>query len=654
VGQAISTGKEHALAIETALGAAANDLIVEHERAAKSAIQYLKEKRLGRATFQPIPLMRPVEVHSDLRRVLQQKGVVGRANELVNCDPDRRPAIDSLLGRVVIVETLDDSLRLAKTSGWARLVTLDGEVVHASGAVSGGQSGRQQYGLVQRKADLDALEKDLRAIERDLASAEKRTAEATAEREKLALAWEGARAEVDRRRIDFTESRDYLHTITSELSAAEKARERLLKELEALSADLEVAAAVDVEAQQSERDALMNELAGRSADANQAKERLRDAEQRLQQAKSRQAAAVRRLDAASHSEDQRAVKLQNLEPERRKARAEIERHEAERERAGTQRRHAESDLRERQIQKDKLLTETVKLGEEAKEVRASVAAMADANHQAELNRARAESRRANAAERLLEEYGISEEDAIQQSGSIEVPPDAQPVANRLRREIRAMGAVNVGAIEAYERLTSRAEELSAQRDDILEGIGQVQASMRELDKLTRDRFLETFTKVEAAYAEMFQKLFGGGAGRIFLDNPDSILESGIEIEVTLPGKKRQRLELLSGGERALCASGFLFALLHVKPSPLVVLDEVDAPLDGRNVERFGDVLQEFTDRTQFIVITHNPTTIERAPVWLGVTMQEPGVSTLVPARLPTTTAVVEQTPAPGKLRPAFG
>ena len=160
------------------------------------------------------------------------------------------------------------------------------------------------------------------------------------------------------------------------------------------------------------------------------------------------------------------------------------------------------------------------------------------------------------------------------------------------------------------------------------------ASILELDKLTRDRFSTTFEAVAAAYVDIFQELFGGGEGRLRLSDPDNILESGVELDITLPGKRRQALNLLSGGERSLCATAFLFSLLHVKPSPLVVLDEVDAPLDGRNVERFAALLNRFVDRCQFIVITHNPTTIESAPIWLGVTMQEPGVSTLIPARLP--------------------
>jgi chromosome segregation protein len=200
-----------------------------------------------------------------------------------------------------------------------------------------------------------------------------------------------------------------------------------------------------------------------------------------------------------------------------------------------------------------------------------------------------------------------------------------------------MGDVNLGAIEAYERLTSRFEELHAQQEDILEGIAQVESSIKELDKMTRDRFNNTFAAVQENFSEMFLKLFGGGEGHLALTDPTNTLESGIELHVTLPGKKRQPLNLLSGGERSLCATAFLLSLLKVKPSPLVVLDEVDAPLDGANVERFAAALKDFTHSTQFLVITHNPTTIAAADVWAGISMQEPGVSVLLPFTPPQAT-----------------
>lgn len=652
VGQAIHAGREHALAIETALGASINDLIVADDRDAKEAIRYLKQHRLGRATFQPIPLMRPVEASRDLKGLLVRPGVLGQASSLIECDPRYRPVIESLLARVLVVRDLDVALGLAKSDGWSRIVSLDGDLVHSSGAVSGGVNAKPHYGLVQRRADLDQIDKEIEAIARNLRKAEAEAVKAAESKEKLQASLIAAKSDSDRVRVDLIEAKDYLQTLNSEWHAAEKSREKLLKELADLAVEVAISDEVDIERLQNDRDSITNELAGRSADANLAKDRLREAESRLQQAKNRTSAVANRLEAARHTETQREAKLKNLEPERHRAHREIQRHLAEHKEAEAHRNTLDAELLEAQGVKDRLVHQSIEITEEAKAARANLAAMAEANHQSELGRARAESRRAGAAERLLEEYGITTEDALEQADSTEVPGDAQALVHRLRREIRAMGSVNIGAIEAFERLSLRHEELTAQRADILEGIEQVNASMQELDKLTRDKFLETFAKVEEAYSAIFQKLFEGGEGKIRLDNPGSILESGIEIEVTLPGKKRQKLELLSGGERALCATGFLFALLKVKPSPLVVLDEVDAPLDGRNVERFADLLLEFTDKTQFILITHNPTTIERAPVWLGVTMQEPGVSTLVPARLPTHAVVQPPLPATGRL--AYG
>jgi chromosome segregation protein len=179
----------------------------------------------------------------------------------------------------------------------------------------------------------------------------------------------------------------------------------------------------------------------------------------------------------------------------------------------------------------------------------------------------------------------------------------------------------------------RWEELAGQREDILTGVREIESGIRELDVLTRKRFDETFERVRQAFEETFQKLFGGGEASLALVDGEESLDAGIEIQVTVPGKRRQRLELLSGGERAMSAIAFLFALLRVKPSPLVILDEIDAPLDGRNVERFVSLMRDSSSDSQFILITHNPVTIESADLWFGVTMQEPGVSSLVPYRV---------------------
>jgi len=635
VGQAIEVQKEYAVAIETALGGAANDLIVEHESDAKHAIELLKKHRLGRATFQPIPLMKPVNVNFDLKQLLNEKGVIGRASQLVDCDPRHLPVIESLLGRVVVVEDIDVALKLARTSGWSRLVTLDGEVVHGSGAVSGGMQAKQGFGLVQRKAELAEVSSQIKALDRSIDDAEGRVHSRKRERAQI----EEAIGKLEDERLamvdEAEESREWMKSLSDERTTTIRSLQKLETELKQLEeVEAKEIPEIDLASIEAERDELLRSAASRSADAELAEERLREAESRLRQAQSRLVHAERRVAAAKESSLAREAKIENIGPERE--RIILERAQAEKDRDKAKQDKADADLRLEKAQelKKSKLEESYKLTDEAKAARANAQSCGDIVHQAELLRARADSKRASSIQRLFEEYNIGEEEALEMAPNVEVPDDAPTVVSRLRREIKNMGDVNVGAIEAFERLTERCDQLTVQKADIEEGMHQVEASIRELDKLTRERFTATFQQLQQEFSAMFTKMFNGGEGQITLSDPENILESGIDIDVQMPGKKKQRLELLSGGERALCAASFLFSLLKVKPSPLVVLDEVDAPLDGRNVERFVEAIKEFQGVCQFIVITHNPTTIEAAPVWLGVTMNEPGVSTLVPARVP--------------------
>jgi chromosome segregation protein len=643
VGEAVEADAELALAVETALGAASNDLIVQHESEAKEAIEWLKQNRAGRATFQPITLMRPPEPSHELRRLLGERGILGRASELVRCDSRFRPVIDSLLGRVLIVEDIDLALRHARTSGWSRMVTLDGEVVHSGGAVTGGRQANTGYGLVQRKADLQAIEEEIAALDKTVREFESRTAGRSKHRQELDAALKNGQDRTGAIHRELQEARSFHRTLADELKGTARSRERLVHEIEQLSAARkQELPQVAVELVEAQRDGALKELASRSADAEGAESRLKEAEARLSQAQARRLAAERRLQVASDSEGQRKKRLEGLEPERQRIRDSAVGFAKDRDSAKAQRAEADTKLSSLQTLRRELLEKSLQLAEDAKQARENASQVGEASHQAELTRARAENRRSGSLQRLMEDYGLSEPEALAQQGTHEIPPDAQAVVNRLRRDLRGMGDVNLGAIDAYQRLSARLEELQAQQADVLGGIEQVEASIAELDKMTRDRFLNTFLAVQEAFVETFQKLFGGGEGKMSLSDPNLVLDSGIELEIQLPGKRRQPLNLLSGGERALCASAFLFALLRVKPSPLVVLDEVDAPLDGRNVERFAEMLHEHSDRTQFIVITHNMSTIISAQDWLGVTMQEPGISTLLPVRLPEAREAVQQ------------
>ncbi len=633
VGEAVEADTRYALAIDTALGSSTNDLIVKDESLAKQAIDYLKANRLGRATFQPVTLVSVPPITPELKAVLATQGVVGLASELVQCDPKHRPVIDSLLARVVVVDHLDAGLELAKTSGWRRLVTLEGEVIHSSGAVTGGRF-EHATGIVQRRADLAEVEASIVDLEGRITKAHKEEEGRAIAREALSATLREARVVLERNAKEHEEARQWLVNLQHELQATERAKEKLANERRSLTdADKATLADVDERAAEDRRDLLLKRLAAKSADADLAGQRLRDAESRSLQATSRRIEAERRYRGLTESEQERARKADNLGPERERYAGIIEHSKREKESAEQKVGGLQAQLDELTARKRELIEKNISLSEQAKESQKNARAMSETAHSAEIQRTRIDAKRTNAAQRLLEEYGVSQDEAVRLAPETSVPEDAAKLVPMLRKELKEMGDVNLGAVEAFERLTERFEDLNSQVQDIEAGKAEIMESIAELDRLTKDRFEVTFSQLQTAFAEMFTKMFGGGEGEIELLDPVNVLDSGVDIKVTVPGKKRQRLELLSGGERALSATAFLFALLKVKPSPLVILDEVDAPLDGRNVERFVGVVREFTERSQFIVITHNAVTMEEADIWFGVTMQEPGVSTLVPVRV---------------------
>lgn len=631
VAAAFEVDAAHARAIETAFGASVHDIVVPSEKEAKAAIEFLRTERAGRVTFHPVSLMRPSKPSCELRALLEKKGVVGLAIDLVRPVEGLRPAVESLLGRIVVVEDLDVALRLAKTSGWRRLVTLGGEVLHGSGAVTGGESARSSTGIVQRRAEVTELERRLAELggEAERARADEESSAASAG----ALREAGVAVGVARRSAEeeLRDAAQWLAALEAELRETAKSREKLQAEAATLAQPLaELDAPSDLADVEAERDRLLAEQAGSSVGAEQAVARLRDLESALGESQRRLEAARRRLADAEHLTTRRIERQAGLAKDRERAHRSIDEAGSALEEHRRVEALVAAEIESASAERAEVVAAMAALAEQRQIAASEAAHLAESLSKLEVERARAESRRASAAERLIDEYGVSEEEALERAPSVSLEPDAAAVVGRLRREVKAFGDVNVGAIEAFRRLTERYEELSAQHDDVLRSREEVERAISELDKLTRDRFTETLERLDVAFAETFSRLFGGGEGRLVLTEPSNLLETGIDMEVTIPGKRRQRLELLSGGERALCAAAFLFALLQVKPSPLVVLDEVDAALDGRNVERFVEFVRDMSERCQFVVITHNPATIAAAPVWWGVTMQEPGVSTVAP------------------------
>lgn len=648
--ESLDVRPEHSVAIEVALGQSASDLIVPTADDAKAAIELLKAERLGRATFQPLDLVEPRDRPRGAEQLLKRPGVVGFADDLVRCDPKHQMVVRSLLSGVLVLKTLDDCIRIANQPGWAKLVSLDGEIIHGSGAVTGGASKTARSGIIQRRSELAELEKTLKEVSKKVAQLESRQAEAyaTLESEKRALEEVRPKKEAARGTRDETES--WFKNLKLELATSQREFERLNAELEALRAAQSTQfETVDLAAIETRRDDLLRELAMQSADSDQAASRLAEAEQRHKDAKLRHEEARRRLKHLVGEQDQRGRKIDSLDQHRANARQQIEHQSKTFERYKKEAEAAHAELTTLQNRRQALLEQNFRLADSLKELRQQAADAAQLLSKCEIERARTETSRAQSAERLLDEYGISPEDALSLAPQQELGPDSAAVVGRLRREIKAMGEVNLGAIEAYERLSERFGDLANQQEDIVKGNAEIEEAIGKLDALVEDRFLGTFERVRDAFSERFQQLFGGGEGVLRLTDAENLLDSGVEVEVTVPGKKKQRLELLSGGERALAASAFLFALLSVKPSPLVVLDEVDAPLDGRNVERFIDAIRSFSGQIQFLLITHNPVTIEAAPIWFGITMQEAGVSTVIPYKVAAPTAVPHS--GNGKVRP---
>ena len=643
-------------AFETALGGSLQDIITGSEAEAKAAIGFLYDARLGRATFLPLDRMRPMRDSLDLGRAQGLTGFLGAAMELIEYDKRFRPALETLLGRVLICETLDDATRVSHVArGWSRIVTLTGEVVSPSGAMTGGrQQGRNAGQILGRKTEIAGLKRDLADCQKEEAACMSRLEKAEDQREaaeKAVSELQAARSAAElaandaERRAQFaaaearraSEARDTtLRRIEAAMTSLAQAREIVAKAAEALAstgeqtADADEAMATETEqirALTAERETAQGELtAARVTNATQA-EKINNLRRSLQAARSE-------IAMAGQNRERKAHQLAEATAEHAELMANTSDRDSEAVHAAQARDAAVKVLEVCQLERHALAQAVAAATQELRRFEDERAAALDAIHKHELKEARLDMQRTQLSTRLMEEYEIEAADALALEEDPEVTDGSPQEVNRVRRELKAMGDVNTAAIEEYAEVSERFDFLSVQKADLEESRQKLLDAIKDIDESTRGVFMATFNAVGEAFQEIFARLFRGGKTDLVLTNPDDLLETGIDIMVQPPGKKRQNLALLSGGERALTATALLFAFLRVKPSPFVVMDEVDAPLDGANVERFADLLREFGEKSQFIIITHNPTTMEAAPIWYGITMQEPGISRVLSMQVP--------------------
>ncbi|HJD23029.1 MAG TPA: chromosome segregation protein SMC, partial [Firmicutes bacterium] len=646
----IETAADTALAVETALGAAAQNIVVENEDNAKRAIQYLKDNNGGRATFLPLTSVKGSLLAEP--GLPAEPGFVGIAADLVKYDAEYEGAVRSLLGRTAVAEDMDYAVAIARRYRYRfRVVTLDGQVVNAGGSLTGGSSVKSA-GLLSRRAEIEKIEAQAASLAAKAEKAREAWKAAGQEAAAAEAALSGTRGELATAQEDRIRFEGELRRLSEQAQAGEKAAQEAAAEMQELGRRAEECRRLAGQAQEEagraeeEKAAVEEKLAALTGGRQELAEQREALSARVTENKLRVLTLHKEIEAAEAAAETLRARQADAagRQEALLARiAELEGSNADIEARIAALSQEAEDRRARAAQTagqvEALVARRAEGEQKQTELRRLSREKADEREQAGREIARLEEKAAavekdsdDVIRRLYEEYELTRMEAEAAAKPIEDAGKANRRLSELKGKIRALGSVNVDAIEEYKEVSERYEFLSAQvkdvevsRDELLKLIGELTVQMREI-------FLDRFNQINYHYGEVFAELFGGGKADLKLTDPDDILHSGIEMHVQPPGKVILNMDALSGGEKALAAIALLFAILKVSPSPFCVLDEIEAALDDVNVDRYAAYLRRMSDKTQFIVITHRRGTMEEADVLYGVTMQEQGVSKLLELR----------------------
>lgn len=652
--QLMTVPQAYETAIDMALGAAQQNIVTDTEETAKELINYLRQNRLGRATFLPMSAIRGKTLYGNERNALKLPGCLGVASELVQCAPEYRGIVENLLGRTVIADNLDHGIPIMRAGNHAfRLVTLEGDVMHSGGSMTGGSAQSKVSNLLSRERELKELTAKLQTgraeldkcrqelTQRQQTAQEKRQKVSDAvnalHQQEIAVAREQARRE--------SVSAD-LNTHLQRMQETEQARVQLHQSLEDIRQQLETiehqrtGAQGDQSAMEQKTIEMQNALVKARAEASAENDRLMvrtlqlsdlrhglsDLERDEAHAQQDQAQILReqeRREQLLHEMDEldaideNDMKREEAESARRQK--EQLRQESAAQAIEQRRSQAQSDLRD-------ILSDMENLHE-------AYNRDSEKLHKTELAKARIEGDQKNLQNRIWDTYKLTYAGAEEFRRTPFDEKESDRRAAELQGQIRALGTVNVGAVEEYAETKARVDDLTAQQQDLKRAEMDLRELIERLLIQMRSTFVENFSKMQGYFAETFTRLFGGGHAELKLMDPDDPLNCGIEVNAQPPGKKLQLLSLLSGGERALTAIAILFAMLKLKPTPFCILDEIEAALDDANIGYYADYLKEYSKGTQFIVVTHRKGTMERCNSLFGVAMEEQGVSRMVSVSL---------------------
>ena len=653
VAELLTTDTQYEVAIEVALGSAIQNVITETAEDAQKGIAFLKQRRAGRVTFLPLDILRGRRFNDD--KLLNQPGVIGIAEELIDYDAKYEIAMQHLLGNTLVIEDLDSAIALTRQFRLsARLVTLDGEVINTSGAITGGHTSQRQSGLLSRSRELETLEDEIgKLTQSSNKKDEKRKAYAAAianlqkTRQTLTAQWQDKRVEKA--------------SLTKDLEQANLQVTRLEHQLAALEVEnreLDTAVAASREEQQA-LETEIQALTQKSSRTQRWIERMSEQIESENRKHAEVASTCQEMEVFLAGQRQKleglASELQTLkETQQRTAKDITEQQEiintdeqqksdlveqvavAQREflRLEGDRAEAESHVDELTEERERLLQEVEVLQKEMRATRRNFEKQNRARHKLEVATTQLEMRIKSVSTRIHDKYEVSIDELppIMDTEQAMDEIDLLDSIEKLKAEISGMGAVNLKAIEIYEERKKRHDLLISQRADVEQSLQSTYQVIQKINQTSKELFLETFEQVQTNFQEVFTELFGGGETELLLTDPSNVLDSGIDIIARPPGKRPQSITQLSGGERSLVAIGLLFAVFKIKPSPFCVLDEVDAALDEANILRFTNLIRAYAENTQFVIITHNRRTMEIADVMYGVTMEQAGISKIVSAK----------------------
>lgn len=644
----VDVKKEYAVAIEIALGNALQNIIVETEEDAKAAINFLKSTNSGRATFLPISSIKGRNLEN-LNQIKGEPGYIGVASDLLTYNSRYSEIMKNLLGRVVVVDNIDNGIKMSRKFGYKfRVVTLSGDVLNSGGSMSGGSSNKTG-GFLSRAAEIKTLKSEII----DLDSKIKKVNEET---KKL----ESAIGLIDSQLSSYIPmQREYENEIlrlesnvshlTGSISAGADTESGFDSELAELEEKLSKSAE---EFAQS-----LNQVRNAENEKKQAEEKLLSLQEKLENlALKREDANQDIINQNSKLSECRSVldsaraRMDNLKSEIENSEAELQNKKSDRENIIQSNEDflksiedKKSETKELEALVATINSEIEKILEQKKIIVNSLQEIQNSNKeitdtllklQQELSRVEAKQvklsmERENILNRLWEDYELTYSATQEIAKEPENIKEASERLAELKSKIKALGSINIDSIEEYKAVSERYKFLTEQKDDLEKSKINLNKIIESMEELMKEHFTEQFNAISESFSIVFRELFGGGKGKIYLQDPDNVLTTGIEIEVQLPGKGLQNINLYSGGEKSFIAIALLFSILRVKPSPFCILDEIDAALDDVNVSRFATYLKNYIDSSQFIVITHRRGTMEAANILYGVTMQEKGVSKLL-------------------------